>query len=288
MERLFKTKSFSSEEKLSKSIKIMRILSGIVGFDILDPNYHFNLLSFIVVFDCVTYVFINAYDVKEFWGSTTQVCFCLVTWSFGFQVRFIIQFFNQFLTFNFITLQGMIRIAIFFGKRKTLVKFVQEVNDYTIKYGNYPLTTNIVQTYSSHIFLQIIFFTGLFAVVAVLSIVYPLPVIIFKGELLLPFGFIIPGLNYTTHPGFELNYAYQFMQVVFTTAGLGGAHMFNILFTLNGCLRLEIIMLKLREMEASLFKKEMIAPNQLHEADLTEIIQLHQDALEYYDFFIFF
>lgn len=78
--------SIESTAEVQKAINIMRILSKIVGFDILDPAYRLNIISIIVIFDCVTYVFINAYDVKEFWGNLTQVCFCLVTWTFGFQV----------------------------------------------------------------------------------------------------------------------------------------------------------------------------------------------------------
>lgn len=87
MEKLFKSNATSCEEKITKSVKILRFLSKIVGFDILENDFHLTWLSCWVIFDCGSYIFVNAYNVLEFWGSTTQVCFCLVTWSFGFQVR---------------------------------------------------------------------------------------------------------------------------------------------------------------------------------------------------------
>lgn len=280
----FNSAASSCQEDLSKSIKIMRILSKIVGFDILDPTFRLHWLTFILVFDCVTYVFINAYDVIEFWGNITQVCFCLVTWTFGFQVsrnynlEYNILYWNT-EVFSYV-LQGIIRIAIFYLKRHTLRGYVNDVANGTTTFGNHPLTKDTVVLYTRQTYIQAVFFAILFGLVGVLSITYTLPTIILNRELVLPFGFIIPGTNYTIHPYFELNYAYQFVQVVFTVSGLGAVHMFNVFFIMNACLRLEIIMLKLREVEQELNEKDKVTPYCLNDVDLVEIIHLHQDALE--------
>lgn len=86
MKSFLNVASLSSKDLILRVIAMIRFESKIVGFDILASNYRLNVLSLIVIFDCVTYLIINAYDVKEFWGSITQVCFCLVTWTFGYQV----------------------------------------------------------------------------------------------------------------------------------------------------------------------------------------------------------
>lgn len=71
---------------ITKAVKLMETLSTIVGFNFVKVDYRLSWISITVIFDCISYLIINAYDVTEFWGNITQVCFCLVTWTFGYQV----------------------------------------------------------------------------------------------------------------------------------------------------------------------------------------------------------
>lgn len=176
--------------------------------------------------------------------------------------------------------QGMIRIYIFYGKRLQFKQFVEQIFEVTKEYQNIPFTRDVVRLYSHQTYLQSLVFMILFISTGVISIVYCFPFIIFNGELMLPFGFVLPGLDYTAHPYYELNYLYQFIQVLFTTPGLLGAHLANMFFTLNLCLQLEIIMLKLKMVGQELYNKER-TNEKVQDTDLTPIVQMHQNSLEY-------
>lgn len=179
----------------------------------------------------------------------------------------------------FFLIKGIVRIGIFYGKRKTLREFMESVLKCTADHENDPAMRETVAFYAKQTYLQSIFFVSLFVSCGILALTYSLPFIFLNGELSLPFGFIIPGIDYTTHPGFELNFAYQTIQVLFTASGLAAAHLCNIFLVLSGCLRLEIFMIKLQQISDRLFEHEKADPYNLHHIDLTGIIKLHQEIL---------
>lgn len=64
------------------------LFCSVIGCEILNDDYKPHLFSYFFIFDVITYIIINGYDFYLFWGDFLRVCFCTVTWSFGYQVAF--------------------------------------------------------------------------------------------------------------------------------------------------------------------------------------------------------
>lgn len=58
-----------------------------VGFNVFEGNFKWSLMSFFTVFDATTYILMTLYNIYEFQDDLVRTCFCMVTWTFGFQVR---------------------------------------------------------------------------------------------------------------------------------------------------------------------------------------------------------
>lgn len=224
-----------------------------VGFNIFRPNYKFNIISYLVFFDIATYMCINFYDVYLFWGDLVKVCFCLVTFTFG--------------------LQGIIRIHVILTKQI-------KIEDAKSCYAKYEVEEpRIAQLYGDRLLLhlkyQLVFYYGC----ALVTLLYPALVYLVSREKVLPFGFVIPGLSSVEQPGYALNYIHHFIQVFFTICGIVCVQMFVTIFIITVCMKIDITILKMKNLSNKLYKELNILETELFE-QLIEIISFHRDALE--------
>lgn len=81
-----KQAKMTAYDNFNVAIKYTTFSADLVSFNILDENFKFTPLTLTVIFDIITYMILNIYNVKMFWGDLETLCFCLVTFSFGFQV----------------------------------------------------------------------------------------------------------------------------------------------------------------------------------------------------------
>lgn len=152
------------------------------------------------------------------------------------------------------------------------------VANYTKKAQRSSETATLAAKYANYTYILARFMFVSFYGAGALALLYPMYSIFVLNELLLPFGFVIPGVNYTTHPGFEINYVHHIVQVVFVCTGLGAAFMFFIIIVLNVCLQMDIICVKLNLLANHIYGADN---GNLQDVDFTEIIKLHQQALKY-------
>lgn len=74
-------------KSIESTLVLSRRIAGMIGFDFYDENYQLTLKSYIVIFDAITYILMTLHNVYTFRNDLTRVCFCLITWTFGFMVR---------------------------------------------------------------------------------------------------------------------------------------------------------------------------------------------------------
>lgn len=249
-----------ASEKIQYTLNWNLKVASLIGFNIMSPNFKMNLMSFIVIFDIITYMIINIYDVKLFWGDLVRVCFCLVTWSFGYM--------------------GSIRIITFVKKNQELNKIWNHAYTILRKMERQMETEGLTYKYARYIsFLAKAEHFGLWSAGAV-SLLYPLIPYFLNGSKILPFGFVIPGLSDTEQPGYAINYIHHIIQVVFTVLGVGVAQGINLVLLLTGAFIIDVIIFKLKSLNKELLVSKT---NDLLNVDISllEIITLHQESLRY-------
>lgn len=235
------------------------LVSSTVGFNVMAEDFKFNLLSYISIFDCITYMIINGYDIKLFWGELLRVCFCLVTWSFGYQCS--------------------VRIVVFSSKEKTIKYLYNQVYKFVLKMEKQMATNVIVRKFVRYIDIQSKGIFVLFYLSGLLTIFYPLIVYIFVKEAILPFGFVIPGLSDSSQPGYAINYCHHVLQVILTVGGLTAAQCMNIMLLVGACLMIEVLIIKIRDLGKEVYANE--DTRNMKDVDMSEIIELHQEILKY-------
>lgn len=250
-------------DKLKATRKRTSIILMMVGFNILNEDYKLTFLTYLSIFDCITYMSINAYDIKLFWGDLIRVCFCLVTWSFGYQCS--------------------ARIIVFLTKGHQIRELYDQVHAFFRKIERDIKMEKLVNRFAGYIDIQTKAMTLMFYSCAVLTVIYPGLIYLFSKEVILPFGFVIPGLSDTEQPGYALNYCHHVMQVAMTAAGLTASQCINVMFLIGACLMIESLIARLNNLGKELETKR-INEDVYQDVDLTEIIEFHQEILQYFLF----
>lgn len=114
-----------------------------------------------------------------------------------------------------------------------------------------------------------------------ISFLYPVLVYSLTSEKILPFGFVIPGLDENKSPGYEINYLHHLFQILVVVPGLNTFQTFFIGYVINCCCRIDVLKEKLKCLN------ELLNDQDDHEREvaiteyLREIIIMHQDYNKY-------
>ncbi|XP_063706411.1 odorant receptor 94a-like [Culicoides brevitarsis] len=243
---------------------ILEVQLKYIGLSIFDPHFKFNWLTAFYWIDISIFTIISCTDLYFFIGQLKEFVFCIVTLPFA--LFFAIRFYNlQF-------------------KRKLIVKLVQEAHYFCMKLRSEKRLVEIALfgKYAEYLKLIAIATNLLVLVAGSGSLILPFLMYPFLQELILPFGFVIPGMDYTQGVGFVASYLYQIFEVllVVTFAFLPMFH-FLTFYVLFGCFHLDCQMIRLRDFNDKLteinFQTKPI--DRIH--DLKKLIKMHQTFKEF-------
>lgn len=240
---------------------------GIIGYDMLREDFKLTSWSYFVTFDCLCFIIISGYDISLFWGDLLRICFCACTWSYGFQ--------------------GVSRFNIGIAKPKRVFKLNQIQNHFTQEMEREVQMTDTVRKFARYIDVQTKATSILFCVTGILTAIYPGFVYAYTKEKLLPIGVVVPGLSDVEQTGYALNYCFQITNIVFAVSGMTGVQNLIIMFLIGICLMIEVLIIKIKQLGMQIHAKEVNKDTDRN-VDMTEIIKLHQNILEYGNFKISF
>lgn len=118
-----------------------------------------------------------------------------------------------------------------------------------------------------------------FTICGALPLFFPFYSIFVLNELLLPYGFKIPGTDENSHPGYEINYFHHFIQTVFTVLGVGSCIVLTVIFVVHVCLQMDVICVKLRHVNHQI--RSELDDTIMQDIHFGEIIESHQVTLGY-------
>lgn len=216
-------------------------------------------MTAIVWIDVIIYLFINASNIWIFWGDTKLLCFCFVTYAFGFTGLIRIYTAVAYCPTFYEVFQTIYRFAKTFDRKVDL----EEIELYK-KYGYWCKRIGIINTIW-------------FVIVGVLMIIYPGIIFLINGTKTLSYGFIIPGISYKENPGYAINFLYQSIQSVFVMTGFMGCLHILFLFVMNACFQVDLIIVKLQKLDRQI----NVDADASHEEAIIKIIQLYQDFIDY-------
>lgn len=238
--------------------------AGVVGVKPFDPNYHFNFLNCLVAFDIVIYVIINAYDIKLFWGPLQQVCYCIITWIFGFT--------------------GAMLLYTLMFKQPLMCMLVQRLYGFSDSFDreNDREEIEVYKKYGKLLNKLAPYTIGFNRFCGFVATFYPIVIYLYSGKVILPYGFVIPGISYTENPGYAINYAFQSIEAYLTTTTLMEASVqICLLFIFCAFFQIDLIIIKIRKFNILLQDETTEDKTRKRLDKLVEIIKLHQNYQEY-------
>ncbi|XP_063704127.1 odorant receptor 43a-like [Culicoides brevitarsis] len=271
LKKYFDTSNIDDPNKIYKNFLVpyLKFETSLYGYGLFNPDYKINFLFGFVLVGVTFYMSINLIDIWLIWGDFQRVCYCFVTWFFGWT--------SYFLAFKGISkkkqLCSMLNKIYEFGdglKKETEKQEIEKFLKHSMDCKKLFLFTTVVCSGGG-----------------LICILSPLPYYLYTGELFLPLGFFIPGLSTTANPGYFVNCLYQIYQVFLAVlAPMQTTFHSYLLFSSNAFFQVDNLIIKLRKLNSAI---EANPNEEGHQESLNELVKLHhrfQDFLnEVEDFY---
>jgi hypothetical protein len=204
-----------------KIIKATDSIGKLTGCHIFSPDFVFFHPAFIVMMiDLVTYLSVSFDNIYEFRKDFERQIFCVVTLGMGFQ--------------------AIMKIYTFVVRREDVLKLLKLAEDFH-ESSNDPKVAKIFEKWMmvmAHIggFLAL-----LYSAVALLIFIYPAIFYLIVGTKILHFGFILPGIDWTTPTGYIINFIFQTYQIYGVVSSFFATCIYMIFFIINVFGQFELI-----------------------------------------------
>lgn len=260
----FKSESLSSLEMFLKTIDFGNSVARLVGCSIFEPNFSpINFWLLVMLTDLVTYLLISIQNIYAFRDDFVRVIFVVVTLGMGFQ--------------------SAIKLYTFIIQRERILKLSSLIQSFH-ESSNSAKSAEIFERWSligCHII-------GLAAVLfyscAVFVFCYPFLIYFFFGQKILPFGFIIPGLDWESSYGYFLNYAHHTFQIYGVINGLFITTTYIITFILNGFAQYEALEVLLEDLSVLAETNEDNENNEQIKTCIANLTDGHVILLEFVNY----
>lgn len=257
-----KSKPDPFEAAINQTTNTVDLVAKSCDFDMYNPGWSWTWKLTLYYTDGVIFMIFAYYSLNQVWGDIVLTCFALVTVAFG--------------------VQAWHRVFYWLLKKENLqdlwLRSKEYARLYEVSSDEGQLSLKYLQRL--HTAMKCIYiYLGLGAPAMFLAFIL---VYFINGAMLLPFQYLVPGLNSTDHPGYEINFLFQVVQG-YCTCTLLVINWFIYLFPIVSILyQIEVILIKvLRLDEAIRFKVGDEESN--HNEKLIEIIKLHVDLDTFID-----
>lgn len=237
----FKSEVISSIDMFRKTIQFADYVGRIIGCDIFSPQFSkFNPVLCVMYFDLITYLLIIFQNIYAFRDDFVRIAFCVVTLGFGFQC--------------------IVKLYTFVFNRKQVLLLVSLTESFHESASNKKAldrfeTWNLMFCHVASV--GAILFYGCSFILFCSPIVYYL----FTWKRILHFGFIIPGIDWTTVDGYSLNFLHQTFQIYTVINALFLTTYCSIIFMFNAYAQFDSIQTLLETLD------HLVENNQKHKND---------------------
>jgi hypothetical protein len=259
IEKFNKSRTSTSLEIFEESINIYSKVGSTFGVPIIGP-FKFSTLFVLLIVDMTSYFFDTIYCLWIFRDNLEKFVYCLVTFSFLFQ--------------------GIAKINTFIGDRKELQELIETFSQLHKMIIDKKLK-EILKLYMTYGEVSGIFCMILYGLVGVIMVSYPLGVWVLTGEVILPYGFELPGFPPETIIGYIVNYFYHLIQTYYTAVGFGFTDAIYIIFVFNIYATVKICHQILDEIDEEIGKLKAGQNSKILDRKILQFINLHQKLIKF-------
>jgi hypothetical protein len=262
IEKFNASRTSTSLEIYEESIKIYTNVGEIVcGVSIFGP-LKVSPFFYVLILDMTSYFFDTIYCLWKFRDNLEKFVFCLVTFSFLFQ--------------------GIAKINTFIGDRKKFQELSEAYSELhkMISDKKFKETLKLYMTFGE---VSGIIWMILYLFIGVMMVSYPLGIWLWNGEVVLPYGFELPGFPTDTIRGYIVNYFYHLIQTYFIAVGFGFTDAIYIILVFNIFATMKICHQILDEIDEEIKKLEAGKSSKKLDCKISQFINLHQKLISYVD-----
>lgn len=241
--------------------KYLSLAGKLFGVDLLNPNWHRNIVHTFDLFLCFLATLSYFYNLHKFWEDFEFVCYS---------------------TIIFTPLLGGAYRLIYWPYKKSLARTLYEESlEFCKTFSNELRHRNIVEKYAIvyNFFITsmvLLFFNGIASLMLAPPIVYLL-----TGKKTLPLPVYIVGLDHQSHPGYELNYFMHLCDGYVAFVGFSYIQSLTLLYVGISTCQIEILRSKVTDLERQI----LLSADDPNETDVKrqfkEIIDLHNEFIEF-------
>ncbi|XP_058056045.1 uncharacterized protein LOC131207449 [Anopheles bellator] len=201
----------------------------ILGLDWYSPNHSVSGLTATIMSMALFFQFVSFYDLLVvFRNDLFGKAFVMSTICFGFI--------------------GCMRILVGLANRHKIPKLLQMARA-TYSVGGRQRETRVLKWYTEVFRKVVLLYSGTFLVGCLAAIIFPLLVLMYSGQKILPFGVFLPYVDPNTDTGYEVNFLYQVSSILWAPPGLTATQ--NMFFSLiiNICVQYDLLLIQLADLD---------------------------------------
>jgi hypothetical protein len=210
----------------------------------------------------VLYLSLSFENIYEFREDFERQIFCVVTLGIG--------------------IQGIKKTHTFIFNRREILKLLKLAEDFhkRSKDSKDSKSANVFEKWMMTMAHIGSFLAVTFSIVAFLVLIYPAVFYLIVNEKILHFGFIIPGIDWTSPTGYTINFIYHTYQIYLTTVGLYVTCIFTIFFIINAFAQFESLELEIDNLGDLATKNKNNCNDKQIKSAIKDITDQHVKLLE--------
>jgi hypothetical protein len=209
----FKSGRVTSLEMSQKIVNFVNSSTKFIGCNFASPGYTMIQPLFIITFlQLVAYMIISVQNIHMFRDNFERQMFCISTLGMGFQ--------------------GFSKLYVFIYRREGVLKLFDLAEDF--QKGSKGRSKQKIFEKWMLIAAHTAFLFGIaFLTVEVLLLMYPGIHFLIVGKKVLHFGFVIPGIDWTTPIGYSINFVYNITLILTVVGGVYTTTYYKFFLMLN-------------------------------------------------------
>lgn len=187
------------------------------------------------------------------------------------------------------TTQGLFRIVMWTTIRDFLIQLWKHGEHFIMQFDERSAEGQAMLRYG-HILEKLMkALVATFGVMAVFANLQPFVMYCFTGKLVLQLNTPIPGINFSAHPGYEMNFIYLVLATIFILQFFVYTHSVLMFLFISICMQVEVLQIKLREFDVLIQNQAMAKASESRknqevlQKEFSGLIEAHNECLAFID-----
>ncbi|XP_053699222.1 putative odorant receptor 83c [Sabethes cyaneus] len=246
----------TSLEELERIIHWQQWTLKLTGINVHSADFKFNPQAMITIIVAGIFTAVHIIDMFIFRDDVFNLTFVLITFCY--------------------CIIGWIRLLSGLKESKSISSLVTTaVATHKHVFGDQQ-EQNILNRFIKLLKQAVLIYTGMFVGGCVMAGLLPLAIYLWNGEVLLPYGIILPFVDPATRLGYQINYIYQIFCILYFPPEIAATQNMYFVLVFNICIEYDMLMLKLNELDKLIFNNKDGRLNDTIHEKLADIVRYHQ------------